>query len=193
MQEIQGALTQQIAQAMRQNEDFCMRLEITLGRLRRVENLQALDALRRELIGETQNLLDGNHAMGSHLEEILSHVRTIKSDILRLDEELNRVHLLSLTDELTGLPNRRAFLRRLEDEVGRVQRYGNSLALALIDLDSFKAINDRFGHAAGTRFYAVSLPTCCRRSATTTWSPVTAARNSPFCCPTPTTRALSTP
>ncbi|MFZ5593614.1 MAG: GGDEF domain-containing protein [Pseudomonadota bacterium] len=149
MQEIQGALTQQIAQAMRQNEDFCMRLEITLGRLRRAENLQALDTLRRALIGETQSLLDGNHAMGSHLEEILGHVRTIKSDILRLDEELNRVHLLSLTDELTGLPNRRAFLRRLEDEVGRVQRYGNSLALALIDLDNFKAINDRYGHAAG--------------------------------------------
>ncbi|MDX1251971.1 MAG: GGDEF domain-containing protein [Gammaproteobacteria bacterium] len=149
MQEIQGALTQQIAQALRQCEDFCMRLEITLGRLRRAENLQALDALRRALIGETQSLLDGNHALGSHLEEILGHIHTIKSDILRLDEELNRVHLLSLTDELTGLSNRRAFLRRLEDEVGRIQRYGSSLAMALIDLDNFKAINDRYGHAAG--------------------------------------------
>jgi len=69
--------------------------------------------------------------------------RTVGSD------ELTRVRLLSLTDELTGLPNRRAFLRRIEDEVARVQRYGFPLSLALIDLDHFKQINDKYGHAGG--------------------------------------------
>jgi diguanylate cyclase (GGDEF)-like protein len=59
------------------------------------------------------------------------------------------VRLLSLTDELTGLPNRRAFLRRIEDEVARVQRYGFPLSLALIDLDHFKQVNDKYGHAGG--------------------------------------------
>src|SRR3569832_38436 len=73
----------------------------------------------------------------------------IESDSQQLSVELTRIHLLSLSDDLTILPNRRAFLRRLQDEVSRVQRYGNPLSLALIDLDGFKSVNDKLGHAAG--------------------------------------------
>jgi diguanylate cyclase (GGDEF)-like protein len=40
-------------------------------------------------------------------------------------------------------------MRRLQDEIGRAMRYGTTLALALIDLDGFKAINDQYGHAGG--------------------------------------------
>ena len=70
------------------------------------------------------------------------------------------MRLLSLTDELTNLPNRRAFMRRLEDEVSRVQRHGFPLSLVLIDLDYFKRINDLRGHSAGDevlRCYAAEI------------------------------------
>ena len=53
------------------------------------------------------------------------------------------------TDELTGLLNRRAFLAALDTEITRSRRSGSPLALALIDLDHFKSVNDRFGHAGG--------------------------------------------
>ena len=54
------------------------------------------------------------------------------------------------TDALTGLPNRRHFLHRLEDELGRVRRRTTSEACVLmLDLDHFKRINDQYGHAAG--------------------------------------------
>lgn len=52
-------------------------------------------------------------------------------------------------DPLTGLYNRRAFMERASDELLRARRYNTSLALAMIDLDHFKLINDRFGHAVG--------------------------------------------
>lgn len=56
---------------------------------------------------------------------------------------------LALTDPLTGLPNRRAAEERLQTEKGRAPRDGHGFALALADLDHFKMINDRYGHAVG--------------------------------------------
>jgi two-component system, cell cycle response regulator len=55
----------------------------------------------------------------------------------------------ALTDPLTGLGNRAAFEQRLDAALGRYQRYGVGFALAFIDLDGFKGINDTLGHAAG--------------------------------------------
>jgi diguanylate cyclase (GGDEF)-like protein len=56
---------------------------------------------------------------------------------------------LAELDALTGLHNRRYFDEVLDREVARANRYGRSLALILLDLDDFKAINDRIGHLAG--------------------------------------------
>lgn len=53
------------------------------------------------------------------------------------------------TDLLTGLPNRRACVTRLTAELARVQRSGEALSLSLFDLDHFKQVNDRYGHAVG--------------------------------------------
>lgn len=61
------------------------------------------------------------------------------------------VRNLVTRDPLTSLWNRRETLRRLEEEVLRCQRYGNKLAVALVDLDHFKRINDNWGHAVGDR------------------------------------------
>ncbi|RYD48982.1 MAG: diguanylate cyclase [Sphingomonadales bacterium] len=65
---------------------------------------------------------------------------------LEMEEQLRRA---ATTDELTGLLNRRAFLAALDVEITRSARSGAPLALALIDLDHFKSVNDRFGHAGG--------------------------------------------
>jgi diguanylate cyclase (GGDEF)-like protein len=63
--------------------------------------------------------------------------------------ELIRTHeALAATDPLTGFPNRRAFLERLGQAIAAAGR-GRSAAVCLIDLDGFKAVNDRDGHAAG--------------------------------------------
>lgn len=56
---------------------------------------------------------------------------------------------IALTDPLTGLPNRRASEERLQMEKARIPRDGSGFALALVDLDHFKMVNDRYGHAVG--------------------------------------------
>ncbi len=59
------------------------------------------------------------------------------------------LHEQARTDPLTGLPNRRSLFEHLRREVAKSRRSGRSLALAVLDLDEFKAYNDRYGHAAG--------------------------------------------
>jgi len=60
-----------------------------------------------------------------------------------------RVEQMAKTDPLTGLFNHREFRARLSEELRRAERFGQPLALLLIDLDQFKQHNDRFGHPAG--------------------------------------------
>jgi diguanylate cyclase (GGDEF)-like protein len=60
-----------------------------------------------------------------------------------------KLERLAVTDELTGLHNRRHFLQRLEREALRSERYGHQISLLMIDVDHFKSINDNHGHQAG--------------------------------------------
>ncbi len=57
----------------------------------------------------------------------------------------------AVTDELTGLANRRRFLAQLDTEVARSRRNGSPLAIVLSDLDDFKQVNDKYGHEAGDK------------------------------------------
>jgi diguanylate cyclase (GGDEF)-like protein len=74
---------------------------------------------------------------------------------LRAGRALDNAHrfaearLLADIDSLTGLQNRRRFHEHLAREVARAGRYGRNLALIVIDLDNFKAVNDHVGHLAG--------------------------------------------
>jgi diguanylate cyclase (GGDEF)-like protein len=62
---------------------------------------------------------------------------------------LGELRFLADHDPLTRLLNRRAFVNRLDGEVARATRYGRSFGLVIADLDDFKQLNDRNGHAAG--------------------------------------------
>lgn len=65
------------------------------------------------------------------------------------DNQMRRLAELSRTDELTALLNRRAFMEDLHQRHGHLYRVSRTGALLYIDLDNFKPVNDRFGHAAG--------------------------------------------
>ncbi len=64
--------------------------------------------------------------------------------------------MLAETDPLCQVLNRRGFDRELVRSLAHVERYGGSLGLIYVDLDGFKAVNDRLGHAAGDRLLAAA-------------------------------------
>lgn len=61
----------------------------------------------------------------------------------------SRLERLSVTDELTGLFNRRYAMTKLDEQWAFAERYGNMLAVASVDIDHFKRVNDTYGHDAG--------------------------------------------
>jgi diguanylate cyclase (GGDEF)-like protein len=72
--------------------------------------------------------------------------RRLSARMERLNQELR---MLAMTDELTGLPNRREANRRLGHTWALAERYGCALSCAMLDIDDFKSFNDQKGHAAG--------------------------------------------
>jgi len=149
IRQLQSNLGQQVMETISQNEEFGVILEVVLAELRQAEEVAGIENARWTLIREVDKLMKGHNELADKLDSTHHYLQLVESDSRELTDELSRVRMLSLTDELTGLANRRAFMRRLEDEVARVQRYGFPLSFALMDLDHFKGINDEYGHAAG--------------------------------------------
>jgi len=89
----------------------------------------------------------------NELEESRLQVEEANARLIAQNQELQRVsevfQQLSITDDLTKLHNHRFFQNHLPREIKRSERTGEPLSLILIDLDDFKALNDRFGHAVG--------------------------------------------
>ena len=94
----------------------------------------ALAALGRQVVAQL--------ILREALKELDLYRGTLEVDRARLAEE-------SVTDALTGLMNRRGFVRSLEIEVSRAGRHAQPVSLLFLDVDDFKSFNDAYGHPAG--------------------------------------------
>src|SRR5215211_4862285 len=85
----------------------------------------------------------------SSAEDLAAEIARLHSEIARLQSKVEQLDQLAHLDALIGLPNRRGFMRRLEDLISRVKRYGDQGAMLFVDIDGLKQINDTHGHKAG--------------------------------------------
>jgi diguanylate cyclase (GGDEF)-like protein/PAS domain S-box-containing protein len=104
----------------------------------RVHRLEGMDG---QLIGSAGILTDISDriALAAHLDEARQ----------RAERDAEAALLLASTDELTGVASRRAFLAYFEEQLAEARKAGTPLSLAVFDIDHFKRVNDRHGHAAG--------------------------------------------
>ena len=106
---------------------------------------RARERMLEHTVAEKMNLLQNYQAVLDEPKDERLH---------RLVYETERLKNQAGTDELTQLPNRRAFQSRMEEEFSRALRYKRLLSVALCDVDFFKRLNDTYGHKAGDEVLA---------------------------------------
>jgi diguanylate cyclase (GGDEF)-like protein len=146
---LQVKVAHNVADIISRNRAFDALLRESLDSLQKSDDQGGVEDLRQVLVQGIEALISGQQDMGEKLFTTTSYLNVIHSDRRKLRDALNSARKHSLTDELTGLPNHVAFARQLDNEIGRAKRYGFSLAVAIIDVDDLKSVNQLYGRAAG--------------------------------------------
>jgi diguanylate cyclase len=124
-----------------------------------VQEAADLDSLKQVLESHLEGLLgtmdEHQQQRDQREQEVAARLKGLAERVANMEKEAQgyREHLevqrqKALIDPLTGLPNRAAWSERLDHEVNTWHQRGNSLSLAMLDLDHFKRINDGYGHLA---------------------------------------------
>ncbi len=129
-------------------------LKLTVQQALEAYQLQCERTAMLEELGRQNEALRKTSAelksLNEQLEErVRERTRALADSNSRLEEALAQVTRLARTDALTSLWNRRYFYEMAHREIERASRYEFPVAVLMIDLDDFKAFNDRFGHQAG--------------------------------------------
>ncbi|MGC2118860.1 MAG: GGDEF domain-containing protein, partial [Candidatus Acidiferrales bacterium] len=108
---------------------------------------------------ELSDLVGKRVSLKTAMVDVLASTTFLRVPILMEYEEFKKLQLNAATDALTGLYNRRLFDEYCDKEFNRAQRYGQHLALVLLDLHRLKEVNDRYGHLHGDQILQLAATT----------------------------------
>lgn len=137
-----GTLSDQV----RSSKDLSQLQDQVLGSLGRIQN-HVTTHLKNE--SEMRAKVEQQNAA------LRDDVQSLEKDAFELRRKVLESEMQALRDQLTGLPNRRAYDQHMEQEYARWRRFAEPLAILVWDIDNFKSINDTFGHKAGDKVLKV--------------------------------------
>ena len=126
-----------------------------------MEQLDEFELAERALLAERTDAANAARARSDRMEKVLGMAGlailvlgalaaiALRRSLHREGEAHAELHRIALTDELTGLANRRELLNSLDRMIAAAKRSGRPLSLAILDIDRFKRVNDTYGHPAG--------------------------------------------
>jgi len=142
---LNSILVRSVLNPVRMLRDAMHRIQGTDARMGR-ESEKQVKSLRLEMMIEAFDELPAklvrSHAAGDE-------IGSLAYSFQQMLHALKNAYIGGYTDPLTGLPNRRKLDEALQEEIDRVQRYGGTFSVILLDIDKFKRVNDTFGHLVG--------------------------------------------
>ncbi len=115
------------------------------------DNILAQVANIRQAMVEHHEIQDKQNNFVRAIEKIQDRLKLMVEETDEFKQKLAQQKHRLLIDSLTQLSNKNAYENRIDHEYKRWQRYGGFMTIALIDVDDFRAINEKFGHLAGDR------------------------------------------
>ena len=149
LQSMAGEIVEAVVESMGETSSYSESLGGHMKEIGAAPDLSRLKELVTSLVSETVQIMDTQGNFQQKMQSAQDYLNKFQVDLRRVEE-------MAYTDELTGLYNRRAFNRRLAEEMARARRNDEPLSLIMLDLDDFKHVNDIHGHLVGDRLLTLT-------------------------------------
>ena len=149
MRQMLATFIVRLSQMTESTSAFHGRMEENARRMEQAKTLAEIAPVLKEVVTATRSMAHDSLNVRDELRGMREKAHATELELVKLHEELDRVSTQARHDPLTGVLNRKGLDEAVEREVANVRRKENPLCVALLDIDNFKRLNDRLGHAVG--------------------------------------------
>jgi diguanylate cyclase len=149
MRQMLATFVDRLSQMAESTGAFQGKMEESARLIEQAKSLSDIAPVMKDLVGATRTIAHDSLATRDELRGMRERAQATEAEIAKLHRELDRVSAQARHDPLTGALNRQGLDEALERELSKVRRQDTPLCMALLDIDNFKALNDKLGHATG--------------------------------------------
>jgi len=149
MRQMLAAFVTRLSQMTESTSTFHSKLDESARLIEQAKSLTDVAPVLKDVVGATRSMAQDTMSARDELRGMRERAQSTEAEIAKLHQELDRVSIQARHDSLTGALNRKGLDEALVRELSVVRRKETPLCMALLDIDNFKKINDKLGHATG--------------------------------------------
>lgn len=138
-----------LASVSESSADFQGQLETSAQQISGIRRIEDLAPVLNDIIRATQGMAEKTERSRQELQTLQAKAQATEAQLIQLHRELDNASALARHDPLTDTLNRKGLDEALEREISAMRRRNTALSICLLDIDNFKTLNDRLGHAVG--------------------------------------------
>jgi len=149
MRQMLATFIERLSQMTESTSAYHGQMEENARLIEQAKTIAEIAPVLKEVVGATRTMAHDSLTARDELRGMREKAQTTEAELSKLHQELDRVSAQARHDPLTGALNRQGLDEALNREVSHVRRKETPLCMALLDIDNFKKINDKLGHATG--------------------------------------------